>query len=91
MQKNARTVTELASKQAELVSDDDLSSSSSSSSEHNRTLSKSVTPQVSSESEGEEEDGQLLGRAELHDELRERINGAQEQMQYQSQAIIFIL
>lgn len=83
---------ELASRQAELASEDDISTSSTSSSEHDRTLSKSAsasTPIVESseEMDGEEDDGALLGvgnqqtAGTREDELRERISAAQERMQ----------
>lgn len=81
---------ELASRQAELASDDDISSSSTSSSEHDRTLSKSAsasTPNVESNEEMDDDDGVLLGMdnpqtaGNREEELRERISTAQERMQ----------
>jgi hypothetical protein len=81
---------ELASRQAELASEDDISTSSTSSSEHDRTLSKSTsanTPNVESNEEMDGEDGTPLGMDNLQtvgnreDELRERISAGQERMQ----------
>ena len=79
---------ELASKQAELASEDDISTSSTSSSEHDEGFSKSVsgsTLNVESSEEVDDEDAlhgmnhpQNLGSRE--DELRERIGAAQERM-----------
>lgn len=81
---------ELASKQAELASDDDISTSSTTSSEHEKTLSKSAsisTPNEESSEEVDDEDGALLDvdnpqtMSNREDELRERIHAAQERMQ----------
>lgn len=92
---------ELASRQAELASEDDISTSSTSSSEHDRTLSKSAsatTPNVESNEEMEgDDDGALLGMdnpqtaGNREDELRERISAAQERMQYEISFILFLL